>query len=170
MPSTDPKIIDRLQTGDRSALERIEQEMGAELLAFVINRCPAGASPDDVVQDVWLRVWRSRDQYQRGSFRGWVYQIAKNRILDIHRKKRPDLMADQFDPPAPEFDPPDPQLELLNECLELGGQFVEAIRLQLKGLSTEEIADHMQINHGTVGSRISRGKKQLRECIERKML
>lgn len=41
---------------------------------------------DDMAQEVWLRAWRFRDQYEdRGKPRAWLYRIAQNLLLDWHR-------------------------------------------------------------------------------------
>jgi len=169
-PSIQPELIARFQSGDSSALDHIISHMGSELLAFVVNHCPSGYSAEDITQDVWLRVWQNRTQFGQGNFRGWIYQIARNLICDIHRKKRPDTLVDGYDPPAREYDPPDPRLDALSDCLaNLVSEFAEAIRAQMRGMSTKEMADLLKVNTGTVGSRLTRGRQRLKECVERKM-
>lgn len=151
-------------------MDLIVQRYGDELLAFVINNRPSGNSPEDVTQEVWLRVWRSRDSFQEDSLRGWIYSIARNFICDQHRKKRPDLIEPEYDPAAPEHDPPDPRLEALQSCVEsLSSVFMDAVRAQLAGLTMKEIAQLFDIPDGTVYSRLSRGRADLKNCVERKM-
>jgi len=78
-------------------------EFAAPLRAFVARRVPAGIDPDDVVQEVFLRVVRhlpSLREFDR--IEAWLYQIARNTLRDAMRaRKRRDSRTDALDSDVP---------------------------------------------------------------------
>lgn len=164
------KLVTRYQTGDQEAFGTLMERYGRQLLAFLSSRCSHGLSPDDVAQHVWMMAWKNRSQFEPGNFRAWLYTIARNHIHSYFRKERTVAWSEEFDLAAPELDPIDPRIEFLRDCLQsLEGAMIDAIRLQLQGATTKEIARQLVIEEGTVGSRVVRAKQRLKDCVTRKM-
>jgi RNA polymerase sigma factor (sigma-70 family) len=143
-------------------------------LARWLTRNPEDA--EDLVQDAYLRAFRSFDTFQGEDGRAWLLAVVRNTCLSWLRKKGHQ--------PTAEFDEqvhstadqsPDAESILLNQaavgslhdCLEaLPLEFREAIVLrELEELSYKEIADIARVPVGTVMSRIARGRKRLQECL-----
>ena len=161
----------RLHAGDPTIFEELHQRYARELMAFLASRCPSSLSPEDLGQNVWLKLWSKRLDFTEGDFRPWMYRIAKNHLIDQYRKKMPERLAEDIDLASPELDEEDDRLDALRDCLEqVEGTFVEVVRGKTQGLSTDQLATMYQVNSKTVATRIHRGKQLLRECVERKML
>jgi RNA polymerase sigma-70 factor (ECF subfamily) len=85
---TDEQLMVQLQQGNTGALDELYRRYAKSLYAFCHNLAPASHEPEDLVQDVFLRVIRSPHTFdpQRASFRTWLYRIARNRCIDVARR------------------------------------------------------------------------------------
>ncbi|MCA9227469.1 MAG: sigma-70 family RNA polymerase sigma factor, partial [Planctomycetales bacterium] len=143
-----------------------------QLYAFVRSRMASDAAAEDALQETWLVAWRSREQFQDGNLRAWLYQIARSRIADRGRrdgKRKETEWSDGMDPAVQES-LEDDHLDYLRECLAaLPEPFAGIIRLFLDDASHQDISERLEIPMGTVASRINRAKKALRDCVEGKL-
>ena len=132
---------------------------------------------EDLTQDVFIRVFRSLDRFQPGTFEGWLHRITTNLFLDGARRRqkiRFDRMADGSEERLPSTWPtPSEQLadadldhDVAGALAALSPEFRAAVVLcDIEGLSYEEISDVLDIKIGTVRSRIHRGRSQLRTAL-----
>jgi RNA polymerase sigma-70 factor (ECF subfamily) len=132
---------------------------------------------EDLTHDVFIRVFRSLDSYQPGTFEGWLHRITTNAFLDKMRRKqriRFDALSDEAAArlPTPEVGPEQYYTDThfdddVQRALDaLSADFRAAVVLcDIEGLSYEEIATTLGIKLGTVRSRIHRGRSQLREAL-----
>ncbi len=134
---------------------------------------------EDLTQDAFMRVFRSIDKYQPGTFEGWLHRITTNLFLDMvrHRSRiAMEALPDDYERvPGTDMTPEqaysvanlDPALQ---EALdELTPDFRVAVVLcDVVGMSYDEIADTLGVKMGTVRSRIHRGRSQLRASLEAK--
>lgn len=134
---------------------------------------------EDLTQDAFMRVFRSIDKYQPGTFEGWLHRITTNLFLDMvrHRSRisMEALPEDYERVPGTDMTPEqaysvanlDPALQ---EALdELAPDFRVAVVLcDVVGMTYDEIADTLGVKMGTVRSRIHRGRSQLRASLEAK--
>ena len=91
-------------SGDRAAYARLFDFYAPRVKALAMRGgSPAGAA-EDIAQDVMLRVWQSRAQYDpsRAPVSGWIYQIARNRRIDVARRAPQALPEDIAAAPGPE--------------------------------------------------------------------
>src|SRR3954463_13657499 len=89
MTPSDPELLERLdedRTGE--SLRTLYRRYSDELYGFAYQALGDRGAADEVVQDVFTSVWRHAHTYdeRRGSFRTWVYRIARNAVID---KRRP---------------------------------------------------------------------------------
>jgi RNA polymerase sigma-70 factor (ECF subfamily) len=82
--------MERILRRDDSALEMLYDRYGRPVYALVLRISRQPASAEEIVQDVFLQVWRNADRYQnsRGPLGPWLFTVARNRALDFLRLKQ----------------------------------------------------------------------------------
>ena len=79
---------------DREVTEVVERE-GARLRNFIRRRVPDPGDAEDVLQDVWQRLAEAnRLLMPIEHVTGWLFTVARNRITDLFRRRRPERLAD----------------------------------------------------------------------------
>ena len=132
---------------------------------------------EDLTQETFMRVFRSLENYQPGTFEGWLHRITTNLFLDMVRRRakiRMEALPEDYDRvPGNDLTPEqaftvsnlDPALQKALD--ELSPDFRVAVVLcDVVGMSYDEIADTLGVKMGTVRSRIHRGRSQLRASLE----
>jgi RNA polymerase sigma-70 factor (ECF subfamily) len=130
-----------------------------------------GHDAEDVVQEAYLRAFRSYEGFRGGDGRAWFLAVVRNTCLTWLRRNRPPAATVRFDEavhavPADAPAPPE-GAEALRRALEsLPPEFREAVVLrELEGLSYKEVAAVTGVPIGTVMSRLSRGRGLLRQAM-----
>lgn len=180
----DSWLVEGLRNGSEAAYETLTAEYQQPVYSLVSRLLNDPADACDVVQEVFLKVFR-----KIGAFRGdsslktWIYRIAVNeaynykRWFSRHRKQEVGLEADDegsmsyyqklSDPGRSPFDSvSDHEQHALVEAAlaRLNPSFRTAVVLRdIEELSYEEIAEVLQVALGTVKSRILRGRDALRK-------
>ncbi|HYO03984.1 MAG TPA: RNA polymerase sigma factor SigE [Mycobacterium sp.] len=131
---------------------------------------------EDLTQETFIRVFRSVQNYQPGTFEGWLHRITTNLFLDMVRRRsriRMEALPDDYDR-VPAEDPNPEQIyhdarlgpDLQAALDSLPPEFRAAVVLcDIEGLSYEEIGATLGVKLGTVRSRIHRGRQALREYL-----
>jgi RNA polymerase sigma-70 factor (ECF subfamily) len=90
--------------GDRDAFARLLDFYGPRVKAMVMRNGCTAAVAEEIVQDVMLRVWQRADQFDpsRAQVSSWIYQIARNRRIDLVRRDPPALPDDLAGTPLAE--------------------------------------------------------------------
>ncbi len=104
MHDTDHELLGRYVAGDVSGLEALIERHRKPLYAFLISMNASQADADDVFQETWLRVIRHAPSFRRGSFRGWLFRIGRNLLVDRVRLVSREVPIDRGtadDNPAP---------------------------------------------------------------------
>ena len=151
-------------------------EFHGRLRPFIARRVPP-ADVEDVVQEVFLRVQRSLSSLEdEQSFGPWLYQIARNVIIDSHRQQRrqPALLPDEAlerEECTDESGPTPLEVELASYLLPLVSRlpspYREALTLtELEGLTQQAAADVLGISLSGMKSRVQRGRAKLRELLQ----
>ncbi|MEX0794701.1 MAG: RNA polymerase sigma factor [Pirellulaceae bacterium] len=127
---------------------------------------------EDIVQETFRSVWSSRENYQAElGERSWMVAILRRRVVDRWRKKRQPGNLSDHDDRVPELEAPEPpQTEISDEIQQalnrLSPELRESILLVIVGgLTHQEVADQLNVPLGTILSRVSRGRKKLREYL-----
>ncbi|WP_441957943.1 RNA polymerase sigma factor SigE [Mycolicibacterium houstonense] len=131
---------------------------------------------EDLTQETFIRVFRSVQNYQPGTFEGWLHRITTNLFLDMVRRRgriRMEALPEDYDR-VPADDPNPEQIyhdsrlgaDLQAALDSLAPEFRAAVVLcDIEGLSYEEIGATLGVKLGTVRSRIHRGRQALREYL-----
>ena len=131
----------------------------------------------DVVQEAYLRAFKSFAGFRGSNGRAWLLTIVRNTSYTLLKKNRALDLTTTFDEErhATDYESVNPaalleqteDAELVREAMDhLPAEFREILVLRhLEGLSYKEIADIAQIPPGTVMSRLARARGKLKECL-----
>jgi RNA polymerase sigma-70 factor, ECF subfamily len=160
----------------REALSHVDSLYGT---ALRLTRRPADA--DDLVQDTYLKAFRSSAQFQRGTnMKAWLFTILHNTFRNMRRHdgRNPIEVDSEYVEQAPALSPNEysPEELLTRATLDVDLQaaldglpdaFRQAVWLRdVEELTYAEIAGVLGVPIGTVMSRISRGRRALYEALE----
>jgi RNA polymerase sigma-70 factor, ECF subfamily len=176
MASSDATLVERLPL-DRSGeeLRELYRRYAGELFGFAASALGDRELAEEVVQDVFSQLWRHAGAYdeRRASVRTWLYAIARNRIVDAHRRAaaRPKRADDDLLDSAGEMDAAlDHALlrwQVTAALARLSPAHREVIRLaHYGGLTMREISERTGIPLGTVKSRTSYALRSLRLILD----
>ena len=179
-------ISDMTQAQDESIREVI-QENGKKLFAFIRNRVRELEEAEDIFQDVMFELTESyRSMQPIEKMAAWLYRVARNKITDKYRKKRPHLLEDQIvhhggddeqlflndllksnsQSPDKEFDQALIQVALEQALDELPKEQRDVfIKHELEGISFRDIADQTGESLNTLLSRKRYAVLHLREKL-----
>jgi RNA polymerase sigma-70 factor (ECF subfamily) len=167
----------RTASGDRAALEEIYRSTSGKLLGVVLRILPDRQEAEDVLQDVYLTVWRKADMFdvERASPITWLAALARNRAIDrIRSRGGRSFVSDEVVAEQPDAAPlASEQLEAgedaarLRACLEqLEQERAEAVRQAFfGGLTYETLAQRAGVPLGTMKSWMRRSLLRLRACL-----
>ncbi len=170
-------LIERFKKGDPSAFEAIllrHQDRIYNLCRYMLQD-PEDAQ--DAAQDIFLKAYRGLKDFRPDSaLYTWLYRIAVNTCLDYMRKLRREAI--KREPFTEDLESDEPFPELLYESAEIHDfiqlafqKLPEKLRAaivlrEIEELSYEEIAEVLHTSLGTVKSRISRAREQLRHVLK----
>jgi len=170
-------LLGAVAKGDEAAFERLYAATRAKLYGVLLRILGRPALADEVMQETYLKVWKMADQFdpQVGSPITWMVAIARNRAIDIARK-RGDLSIED-EPEALEVAAETPQplarremteeLKRLLSCL--GKLDPEKQRIVLlayySGWSREQLSTKLDIPVNTIKTWLRRSLIEIRECM-----
>jgi RNA polymerase sigma-70 factor (ECF subfamily) len=178
-------LIRRIQHGDEAALEALMSRHSG-LLRVHLTRYVGAVDAEDLLQELWLRVWDRAGQWDgRGRPLGWLLAIATNIALNHLRGRRPavrlgDLREEdelgETPAEALEIAVPGPEEQALwrGELARLRSAIAElpldkqaALRLvRVEGYSVREAAEVLGVPAGTLKSRLHHAGRLLMERLE----
>src|SRR4051794_39025932 len=186
----DARILRGLRSGIDSAYEELMDAYEQPIYNMVYRLLGNQTDACDVVQDVFLKVFRSVGSFrEQSSLRTWIYRIAVNeahnhrRWFTRHCRREVSLEPDGDErtqlvdcAPDPGRSPFDQALDsenraLIEQALEhINPAFRTVVVLRdIENLSYEEIAEILQLSLGTVKSRILRGREALRRELTQRV-
>jgi len=168
----DSVLLERIAGGDIEAFQTFYHRHSGRVLAYARQ---LGRRPDlaeDVVQEVFVAVWRKAASFQadRGDPCGWLYTITRNKLVDLWRKSGDTEALDGLDLhrlARPEEQGGDLLLTMRQALTQVAPDQRTAIELAyFGGLTYEETAERLRLPLGTLKSRIRSGLKTLRLVLE----
>ncbi len=153
------------------ALEMLWRDFAGPLRGFLRSRVRNDADADDLLQIVFLKVQRGLPGLRdAGKLQGWIYQIARRAIADLHRRgPREEPVAD-FPDLAESLDGEDevdlrPAIRRMIAALPEESR--EAIVLtEFQGISQAELAARLGLSVSGAKSRVQRARAQLRRMLD----
>jgi len=140
---TDADIMLRVKTGDQSAFEYLVQKYRRPMVSFMYRMARNSAAAEDLAQEVFLRVYRSRETYEASAkFTTWLYRIATNLAVNHARDSRHERPEVQVSLDEPDEDT-GTTLELPDSSLNAEQQMVRrermlAIRRKVEALPEQQ--------------------------------
>ena len=182
------QLLARAGMGDRAAFAALYDRSSSHLFAVVLRICRDRAQAEDILQEVYVNVWRAASGFDAAQSQPltWLTSIARNRAIDSLRRAQtqPQLQtttasddedSDVYDETADHNPGP---LELLSRasdaralshCMkDLTAPQRQSVALAFyDGLSHAEVAEKMGQPLGTVKSWVRRALLSLKACLER---
>jgi RNA polymerase sigma-70 factor, ECF subfamily len=178
------ELVRRARAGDGVAWEEIVQAFSRRIFNLAYRFTSNADSAEDLTQEVFIRIYKTLDQYdsKQGDLANWLMRLARNLIIDDyrHRQRNPqNTMADAVDDHQYHLRAVGNSAHKEMERRELAMQVQEGIDKLPADLKTcvilrdieemtyQEIVDVLQIPEGTVKSRINRGRIELAKILRR---
>jgi RNA polymerase sigma-70 factor, ECF subfamily len=178
--SLDVTLMQKLLQKDVSAFEQLYDRHSRAVYGLVLRILQQAGTAEEVVQDVFLQLWRNAAQYDesRGPFLPWLFTLARNRALDTlrlksERQRRREDQTEELPSVAvsPEYEKAldeKKRAEKVRAVMSsLSPQQKKAIELAyFEGLSHTEIAESLKEPLGTVKSWIRNGLMKLKQELQ----
>ncbi len=151
--------------------EKVWQEYHSRLRAFVKSKISDDTAADDVLQNVFMKMHRGLASLKdETKLQSWLYQIARNAIIDYYRLQKPVVDIPEWLIHA-EPDSGEKAVQELSECLRpmiqlLPDIYREAVILsEVQGLKQKEVAQVQGASLSAAKSRVQRGRALLKEML-----
>ena len=168
------KLVLRAQNGDDSAFEQLVTLYEKRVYNLALRMSRNHEDALDLSQDIFIRVYKSLPFFKgESSFSTWLYSIASNACIDFTRReakrRTSSLECDEYFEipdlryhPESEAERADLRNQIVNAIDSLSPEHREIIVLrEINSLSYGEIAEALDIEVGTVKSRICRARERL---------
>lgn len=178
-------FIRRLRQGDRAAFRELVERYQALVYNLGLRILWNNEDAEDVLQETFLKVFDNLDSFRGDSDIGtWIYRIATNaalmklrsrrrergQIADIENIEDQEIQPSLLNPNAP--DPFDELLqqesqEILKKAIDSLPDIYRVVFVlkDIEHISTDEIADILNLSHEAIYSRLKRARMQLREAV-----
>ncbi|MBA2615659.1 MAG: RNA polymerase sigma factor [Actinobacteria bacterium] len=176
LPQPDPALLRKAQRGDERAFVVIVRSYETPLFNYVLRTVGDRALAEDLTQDIFLRIYQGLPGFSlRCRFTTWIFQIAKNRVLDElrARERRPQATISIEDaPPIDVVDAPFEQVETIDAVWRAVAALNPDLKMALLlrdivGLAYTEIADSLEITLATVKWRIYKAREEVQLALAR---
>lgn len=177
----DEVLMTRYGEGDARAFETLYGRHKAPLYRFLLRQCREQGAAEELFQEVWFKIIRARTRYRvEARFTTYLYQVARNTVIDRYRSTSADPMAGSSDldslpelmdraSPSPEhrIDIDNAMARLQSAIDQLPADQREAFLLREEGgFSLEQIAEITGVGRETAKSRLRYAAAKLRRDME----
>ncbi len=181
----DEEFVARAQTGDAAAFDALVTKHSPRLYALVYNMTANHEDTDDMLQDVWAKVYRSIGGFRgQSQFYTWLHSIAANTTLNFLKKRgrRWTMSLDDVDngimqdkefvelqatsTPVREADLGEIQKKINEAIMRLTPDHRAVVTMfDIQGMPHADIAKILRVSEGTVRSRLFYAHKQLQAWL-----
>jgi RNA polymerase sigma-70 factor (ECF subfamily) len=183
------EFIERLRRGEAAAFEELVGERSGEIYGLLFRLTENSEEARDLTQETFLRAFQSISRFRgEADLRTWLYRIAINQARNRWRwwrRRRRDstvsldatqgqsnqtlmkTLAEPSENPEQQALAHERELALRSALQKVGRAYRETVILRdIEGFTYEEIATTLEINVGTVKSRLARGRQELKRKLE----
>ncbi len=175
LPQPEHTTLRKAQAGDPRAFAELVTAYERPVFNYVLRMVGERTLAEDLTQDVFLRIYNGLPGFSlRCRFTTWLFQVAKNRVLDElrarDRRPRPDALDAVAELAA--VDLPPERTEMIDGVWRAVGELNPDLKMALLlrdvvGLSYAEIADSLEITLATVKWRIFKGREEVQASLAR---
>ena len=177
---TEQELVRAAAGGDTEAFERLVRTYENKIYHLALRMCGSADEAADIAQEAFLAAWRGLPSFRgEANFATWLYRLTSNAAIDYLRrqkKQRGDMSLDDEELGLDAVDTgPGPQDAAerteVRSAVAAGLQALSEdhrqvlVLREIQGLSYEEIAGVLEVDLGTVKSRISRARSALRKIL-----
>jgi RNA polymerase sigma-70 factor (ECF subfamily) len=173
---SDEALFGAYSQGDAAAFDLLYRRYRQSLYLYLLRSVDSVADAEELYQDAWSRVISATKPFSEGSFKAYLFRIARNLQIDRFRRARLQLVnddsalsshSDPADTPEQVAQVSDCGERLKQELGELPPEQREAFLLKEEGgFTLEQIAALVSVGRETVKSRLRYALKQLRKLLE----
>lgn len=182
---TEQELVARAKAGDQSAFEQLVLDNQKRIYTLCMRMTGDPGDGEDLAQEAFLHAWRGLPSFQGdSSFSTWVYRLASNVCLDFLRKRKrrqnveggpsvDDQDSGWTEPSDPVQDPEGALLrQEVQRAVEQGLAALPDHHRQvlvmraLSGMTYQEISQVLEVDLGTVKSRIARARLALKNYLQ----
>jgi RNA polymerase sigma-70 factor, ECF subfamily len=176
LPQPDHLLLRKAQKGDERAFQTILETYQGPVFNYVLRMVGDRALAEDLTQEIFLRIYQGLAGFSlRCRFTTWLFQVAKNRVLDElrARERKPQSVLTLEDlPPLEVVDAPPERVETIDAVWRAVALLNPDLKMALLlrdvvGLSYSEIADALEITLATVKWRIFKAREEVQLALER---
>jgi RNA polymerase sigma-70 factor, ECF subfamily len=176
LPQPEFDVLRKAQKGDERAFGAILLSYETPVFNYVLRMVGDRALAEDLTQEIFLRIYQGLPGFSlRCRFTTWLFQVAKNRVLDElrARERKPQSVVNLEDiPPLEVVDAPPERVEAIDAVWRavalLNPDLKMALLLRdIVGLSYIEIADSLEITLATVKWRIFKAREEVQLSLAR---
>ncbi len=166
------ELMKKVKKGDLAAFGELVEMYEKPLYYFIQSNVKDRDTALDLTHDTFMKVWRYKSSYtEQGKFKSWLFRIASNLIKNYMKKNKKNVpLFKEFeyeDKKQSNLEKKDMVDKVENALDRIPKKYRVAVILRdMEGKSYKEIADILDIATGTVKSRISRGRKMIRNIIK----
>ena len=171
-------IIERFKSGDQSAFTDLVQMYQDRIYNLCLYMLKDSGNARDAAQDAFVKAYKNLGNFMpKAAFYTWLYRIAVNTCLDYCKRSYPKPLEWESNleeipsaaaSPEEVYEGKEVALALQSALARIPEKYRAAIVLkEIEGLSYEEIAETLHVAIGTVKSRISRARDELRRLMKR---
>ena len=175
------ELLSRIALKDRAAFDALYARTSSTLFAVTVRIMKNRAEAEDVLQEVYIRVWHRASSFRPGQAkaRSWLIAIARNLSIDRIRARRAPVAPIEMAEDIPDTNPtPEAAAAAAQDrarietCLEeLENNRAEAVRAAyVEGYSYQDLADRFGTPLNTIRTWLRRSLLRLRDCMEQRVL
>jgi RNA polymerase sigma-70 factor (ECF subfamily) len=170
----DSLLLQRVRQCDQVAMAEIFDRYGRVVYSVALRVLKDPGQAEDVMQEIFFQIWRSSDSFVqgRGSLGAWLVVVARNRSIDLLRRRKPTDSVDDVVLASPSNLASDAEHNMMMEKVQkvlkdLPAEQQKSMELAFfEGLSHSEIAERTGDPLGTVKTRIRLALATLRKAFQ----
>jgi RNA polymerase sigma-70 factor (ECF subfamily) len=176
LPQPSLDVLRKAQRGDERAFQSLVVAYETPVFNYVLRMVNDRALAEDLTQEIFLRVYQGLAGFSlRCRFTTWLFQVAKNRVLDelraLERKPQAHVNLDDL-PPLEVVDAPPERVEAVDAVWRAVAALNPDLKMALLlrdvvGLAYTEIADSLEITLATVKWRIFKAREEVQLSLAR---
>jgi len=167
-------LLTRIQSGDQKAMSALFDRYGTMVYSVALRVLKDTGEAEDVMQEIFVQMWKNPGAFVsgRGSLGGWLVVVARNRSIDVIRRRRPSEQVELFALPsstnlAQEVERNSLLEKVRGVMLSLPVEQQKSVELAFfEGLSHSEISEKTGDPLGTVKTRIRLALITIRKALQ----